>query len=173
VRTSIEAVIPTPQPQRAEQSDQIRRVYLETLMLVERLHRQLLDVIKDELERRGRPDINSVQALLLYNIGDRQLTAGDLRTRGCYEGVNVSHNVKKLIGLGLIEHRRSPHDRRTVRIQLTAKGGEVSSIVKQLYERHTQVIEEVTGIGREQFSVANTTLTRLDRFWRHQILYRL
>ena len=43
--------------------------YLDALGLVERLHRLLLDVIKDEFERVGVLDINAVQALLLFNIG--------------------------------------------------------------------------------------------------------
>ena len=64
----------------------VQPLYLEALTLVERLHRRLLDVIKDEFDRRGRSDINSVQALLLYNIGDKELTAGELRTRGYYLG---------------------------------------------------------------------------------------
>ena len=81
---------------RAERSAEVRPVYLESLTLVERLHRRLLDVIKDEFDRRGRSDVNSVQALLLYNIGDKELTAGELRTRGYYLGSNVSYNVKKL-----------------------------------------------------------------------------
>ena len=81
--------------------DHIRPLYLEALTLVERLHRRLLDVIKDEFDRRGRADINSVQALLLYNIGDKELTAGELRTRGYYLGSNVSYNLKKLVEMAL------------------------------------------------------------------------
>ena len=46
--------------------------YLETLAMVERLHRLLLDVIKDEFERVGVLEINAVQALLLFNIGDNR-----------------------------------------------------------------------------------------------------
>ena len=42
--------------------------YLENLALLERLHRLLLDVVKDEFERLGVLEINSVQALLLFNI---------------------------------------------------------------------------------------------------------
>ena len=97
-------------------------LYLEALTLVERLHRRLLDVIKDEFDRRGRADINSVQALLLYNIGDKELTAGELRTRGYYLGSNVSYNLKKLVELGFLDHQRSRVDRRSVRIRLTAAG---------------------------------------------------
>jgi|TARA_B110000908_G_C9861715_1_gene274360 hypothetical protein len=60
--------------------------YLEALSLVERLHRLLLDVIKDEFERVGVLEINAVQALLLFNIGDNEVTAGELKSRGCYQG---------------------------------------------------------------------------------------
>ena len=61
---------------------------------MERLHRRLLDVIKDEFDRRSRTTSTPVQALLLFNIGDKELTAGELRTRGYYLGSNLSYNVK-------------------------------------------------------------------------------
>src|SRR6476660_4602445 len=101
---------------------EVRPLYLEALTLVERLHRRLLDVIKDEFERQGRDDVNSVQALLLYNIGDKELAASELRTRGYYLGSNVSYNVKKLVETGYLHHARSKIDRRAVRISLTEKG---------------------------------------------------
>ena len=107
----------------------IRNPYLQALMLVERLHRRLLDVIKDEFDRRGRTDINPVRALIIYNIGDQQLSAGELRTRGYYLGTNVTYNLKKLVESSLLEHQRSRIDRRSVRIRLTAKGREVYEVV--------------------------------------------
>jgi len=60
-----------------EQPATPKHAYLEAVTQIERLHRQLLDVIKDELDRTGQGEINSVQALLLYNIGDAELTAGE------------------------------------------------------------------------------------------------
>ena len=105
--------------ERQAKFDHIRPLYLDALTLVERLHRRLLDVIKDEFDRRGRSDMNSVQALLLYNIGDKELTAGELRTRGYYLGSNVSYNLKKLVEMGFLDHQRSRVDRRSVRIWLT------------------------------------------------------
>ena len=86
-------------------------------------------MIKDEFDRRGRSDVNSVQALLLYNISDKELTAGELRTRGYYLGSNVSYNVKKLVETGYLHHARSRIDRRAVRISLTDKGRDVHNIV--------------------------------------------
>ena len=58
--------------------------YLESLALVERLHRLLLDVIKDEFEWVGVIEINPVQALLIFNIADNEVTAGELKSRGYY-----------------------------------------------------------------------------------------
>ena len=104
---------------------QLKPRYLECLNLVERLHRQLLDVIKDELDRRGERVVNSVQALLLFNIGDQELTAGELRTRGHYLGSNVSYNLKKLVESGYIHHERSDVDRRSVHVSLTDKGAAI------------------------------------------------
>ena len=81
--------------------------YLDALSLVERLHRLLLDVIKDEFERVGVLEINAVQALLLFNIGENEVTAGELKSRGYYQGSNVSYNLKKLVEMGYIHHQRS------------------------------------------------------------------
>ncbi len=93
--------------------------YLDSLTLVERLHRLLLDVIKDEFERLGVLEINAVQALLLFNVGDNEVTAGELKSRGYYQGSNVSYNLKKLVEAGYMHHQRSEIDRRSVRVRLT------------------------------------------------------
>ena len=151
----------------------VRPHYLESLHLVERLHRRLLDVIKDEFERRGRDDVNSVQALLLYNIGDKELTASELRTRGYYLGSNVSYNVKKLVEMGYLHHARSRVDRRSVRISLTEKGQQVHEVVQSLYDKHARTIEPIGGITGDDFQRLNHALMRLERFWTDQIRYRL
>ena len=153
--------------------EHIRPLYLDALTLVERLHRRLLDVIKDEFDRRSRGDINAVQALLLYNIGEKELTAGELRTRGYYLGSNVSYNLKKLVETGFLDHQRSRIDRRSVRIRLTDKGREVRDIVESLYQKHVRTVEQVGGINSEEFATLNKSLHRLERFWTDQILYRL
>src|SRR5437899_10307901 len=159
--------------EREARFEHIRPLYLEALTLVERLHRRLLDVIKDEFDRRSRDDINPVQALLLFNIGDKDLTAGELRTRGYYLGSNVSYNLKKLVEMGFLDHQRSRVDRRSVRIKLTERGRAVRNIVALLYEKHGRTIEHVGGISADEFTGLNKALQRLERFWTDQILYRL
>jgi DNA-binding MarR family transcriptional regulator len=152
---------------------QMQPLYLNTVTLVERLHRRLLDVIKDEFDRRSRADINSIQAFLLYNIGDQEITAGELRTRGYYLGSNVSYNLKKLVDLGYLVSQRSRVDRRSVHIKLTENGREVRDIVAALYHKHINTVEHVGGICCGEFVTLNKSLHRLERFWTDQILYRL
>lgn len=155
------------------QDSELKSEYLKSLRMVERLHRLLLDVIKDEFERLGRSDVNSVQALLLFNIGDAELTAGELRSRGYYLGSNVSYNLKKLVDSGYIHHERSATDRRSVRVRLTDKGKEVRRIVNELYERQLGSLEKVGGVSASDLDTLNASLLRLERFWADQIRFRL
>ena len=150
-----------------------RGEYLRALRMIERLHRLLLDVIKDEFDREGGAEINSVQALLLNNMGDDELTAGELKTRGYYLGSNVSYNLKKLVEMGFLDHQRSRIDRRSVRIRLTAQGQEIRRIVEALYQKHVKTVEQVGGISNEEFATLNKSLHRLERFWTDQIRYQL
>jgi DNA-binding MarR family transcriptional regulator len=160
-----------------EQADsgrqQVKFKYLEALTLIERLHRRLLDVIKDDFERSGEPEVNPVQALLLFNIGDSELTAGELKTRGHYQGSNVSYNLKKLVEAGYVSHERSNTDKRSVRVSLTPRGHAIRTRVDALYNRQLQAVEEVVGLTADEFERLNKSLNRLERFWTDQILYRL
>jgi DNA-binding MarR family transcriptional regulator len=145
--------------------------YKEVLGMVERLHRLLLDVIKDEFERLGLLDINAVQALLLYNIGDNEVTAGELKTRGYYQGSNVSYNLKKLVETGYMHHQRCQIDRRAVRVRLTEKGREIRSIVADLFARHADGLEGKAILDRAALVYLNGSLKTLERFWSDQIRY--
>lgn len=145
--------------------------YLESLALVERLHRLLLDVIKDEFERLGVLDINAVQALLLFNIGENEVTAGELKSRGYYQGSNVSYNLKKLVEMGYMHHQRCEIDRRSVRVRLTERGREVRGYVCDLFERHALGLEEKGILGTSGIDDINHSLRRMERYWADQIRY--
>jgi len=153
--------------------ESLKSEYLRALRLVERLHRLLLDVIKDEFDRQGGADLNSVQALLLYNIGESELTAGELKTRGYYLGSNVSYNLKKLVDMGYLHYKRSDKDRRSVRVSLTPKGVEARATIQKLYQRQLGSVEAVGQITLDDFKSLNKSLVRLERFWTDQIRYRL
>ncbi|AZB54410.1 MarR family transcriptional regulator [Cereibacter sphaeroides] len=145
--------------------------YLESLSLVERLHRLLLDVVKDEFERIGLLEINPVQALLLFNVGDNEVTAGELKTRGYYQGSNVSYNLKKLVELGYMHHQRSEIDRRSVRVRLTDKGRHVRQVLSELFARHAEGLERRNVVGVSGMEELNQALRRMERYWTEQIRY--
>ncbi len=145
--------------------------YLESLALIERLHRMLLDVIKDEFERLGILEINAVQALLLFNIGDHEVTAGELKSRGYYQGSNVSYNLKKLVEQGFMHHQRCEIDRRSVRVRLTEKGRDIHDVVQALFERQASGLVHAGRFAEPDMRAVNSHLQGLERFWTDQIRY--
>ena len=145
--------------------------YLANLALLERLHRLLLDVIKDDFERLNILEINSVQALLLFNIGENEVTAGELKSRGYYQGSNVSYNLKKLVELGYMHHQRSEIDRRSVRVRLTEKGRRVRGMMVELFHRHAEGLGKKNLVDAAGMEHMNQSLKRIERFWTDQIRY--
>ncbi len=145
--------------------------YLDALSMVERLHRLLLDVIKDEFERVGVLEINAVQALLLFNIGENEVTAGELKSRGYYQGSNVSYNLKKLVDMGYMHHQRCEVDRRSVRVKLTEKGNDVRKIIAKLFARHAEGLIESAILDVSSINNISETLKKVERYWTDQIRY--
>ncbi len=145
--------------------------YLETLTLVERLHRLLLDVIKDEFERVGILELNPVQGLLLFNIGEQEVAAGELRSRGYYQGSNVSYNLRKLVDLGYMHHKKCEIDRRSVRVSLTEKGNRVRKIVAKLFATHAEGLQAREVLNMDGIDLIAGSLRRVERYWTDQIRY--
>jgi len=142
----------------------VKAAYLDTIRLIERLHRQFLEVVKGELDRRNIQDINNVQGLILYNIGQEDLTVGELTNRGYYLGSNVSYNVRKMVENGYLAQERSPHDRRSVRVKLSDKGLALWKILDEMFDRHlTQISPSYT--NEQDLHVAINSLRRVERFW--------
>ena len=141
--------------------------YPEVISLIERLHRHFLEVVKLELEGLGIPDINNVQGMMLYNIGDAEMTVGELTLRGCYLGSNVSYNVKKLVENGYLAHERSTYDRRSVHIMLTDKGRSIRDRLSDMHQRHVEMLKE-TAITQADLEAVIITLRGLERFWMHR-----
>lgn len=145
--------------------------YLDNLALIERLHRLLLDVIKDEFERLDVLELTPVQALLLYNIGENEVSAGELKSRGYYQGSNVSYNLKKLVDLGYMHHQRSEVDRRSVRVRLTEKGRRMRVTLAQLFARQSEALMKRGLVDLLAMEDMNQMLKRMERFWTEQIRY--
>ena len=141
--------------------------YYEAIQLIERLHRHFLDVLKVELDKKGIQDINNVQSMILYNIGDDEMTVGELTIRGYYLGSNVSYNVKKMVENDYLVQERSVHDKRSIRVKLSEKGLELKTLISEMFARHEG---EITGseISDEALNELSSTLKMLENFWARQ-----
>lgn len=145
--------------------------YLESIQLLERMYRLMLDLLKDEFERLNRNDLTPVQAMILYNLGEAEVSAGELRSRGMYQGSNVSYNLKKLVTMGYVHHERSDLDRRSVRVRLSDQGVEVRKIVHSLFLRHAEGLAMSGVLEDPPLELVNMQTRRIERFWGEQIRY--
>ena len=138
--------------------------YYDSINLIERLHRQFLDLLKVELERGGIHDINNVQSMILHNISEDEMTVGELTMRGYYLGSNVSYNVKKMVENGYLVQERSIHDKRSVRVHLSDKGKALNKAISDLYTKHESNLDGV-GLTDERLKALNQTLRDIEDFW--------
>src|SRR5215469_376948 len=138
--------------------------YVEVISLIERLHRHFLEVVKLELEGLGIHDINNIQGMMLFNIGDAEMTVGELTLRGCYLGSNVSYNVKKMVENGYLAQQRSLHDRRSIHVRLTEKGRRLRDRLTAMHQRHAELLPQAA-VSVEDLEIAGAALRRLERFW--------
>lgn len=141
--------------------------YYEAIQLIERLHRHFMDVLKVELDRKGIQDINNVQAMILFNIGDDELTVGELTIRGYYLGSNVSYNVKKMVENDYLIQERSVHDKRSIRVKLSQKGTDLKNAISDMFARHEEQIKNAS-IDDDQLKSLNENLHMIERFWASQ-----
>jgi DNA-binding MarR family transcriptional regulator len=139
--------------------------YTEVISLIERGHRHFLEIVKLELDALGIHDINNVQGLILFNIGEADMTIGELSLRGCYLGSNVSYNVKKLCENGYLVQERSLHDRRSTHVRLTEKGLKLRDQLISMHQRHIAMLDDQTAITEQELQATTETLRRLERFW--------
>jgi DNA-binding MarR family transcriptional regulator len=138
--------------------------YFKVISLVERLHRQFLELVKLELDGLGIHDINNVQGMMLFSIGDAEMTVGELTLRGCYLGSNVSYNVKKMVENGYLTQQRSLYDRRSIHVQLTGKGRKLRDNLTEMHQRHYEMLSQV-GLTADDLGGVSTLLRRLEQFW--------
>jgi len=107
----------------------------------------------------------------MFNIVHNVITSGELKSRGYYQGSNVSYNLKKLVEAGYIDHQRSEIDRRSVRISLTERGKEVHRTVSELFRRHADDIVAGERLRTEGIEGMNNDLRSVERYWTEEIRY--
>jgi DNA-binding MarR family transcriptional regulator len=142
----------------------LKSIYLESILLIERLHRRFLDVVKSKLDRLKIDDINNVQTLILYNISDDKLTIGELTNRGYYLGTNVSYNVKNLVENGYLIQEKAPHDKRSTRVSLSEKGKKLCDMMEELFNQNVADLSKISP-NLAMLKESNDALQQLERYW--------
>lgn len=142
----------------------MKQIYFDTIMAIERLHRLFLEVVRVELDRMGKRDINNIQCFILYNIGKSRLTVGEVTNRGYYLGSNVTYNLKKMVEMGYIIQEQSPHDRRSSHVKLSSKGEELYDRLDKVFTEHGKNMKH-NGLQEEELKNIKVMLQKLETFW--------
>src|SRR5271170_6696352 len=140
-----------------------RHSYMESVRLIEQLHRRYLEVVQSELKTQGVADINNVQALMILHIGTDELAVTDLLKRGYYLASNVSYNVHKLAEAGYLLQVRSTADRRSIRLRLTDRGRQLYEQLSGMIDRQVTALSDVT--SPKELHAAAETFRDLGDFW--------
>ena len=136
--------------------------YYNIINITEKLHRLFLNLLNTDLDKLGVHDINSVQALILYNIAYKEISVGDLTDRGYYQGSNSSYNIKNMIQNGYIDNWQNVVDKRMVSLKLTKKGINLYKQIEKIFEERYKMISE-DEIDYDRLMVFINNLGYIDR----------
>ena len=136
--------------------------YVGIVAMAERLHRRAKELLDAELAQRSIGDLNATQAMILLQMGRDQMTVSELTLRGCYQGSNVSYNLKRLTESGYVEQERSGWDRRVINVRASAKG---RALLEHLERFYAGLDQDLAGSGFDMGFMADCEgrLARLER----------
>jgi DNA-binding MarR family transcriptional regulator len=137
--------------------------YYNSIVMIEKLHRLFLEILKYELKKLNTNDINNIQALVLYNIGENKLSVGGLTSHGYYLGSNVSYNLRKMVENGYIMQTLNDYDRRSSEVKLTQKGLEMYKKIDVIFEQHSKYLNE-NNIDENTIINLKDTLQTIERY---------
>jgi DNA-binding MarR family transcriptional regulator len=138
--------------------------HFELVRVIERMYRRYLDRLRVDLIRIGAEDISPAHAMLLFTIGDDDLSVRDLMDRGHYLGSNASYSLKQLVQSGYVDRTPSPRDRRSARIRLTDKGKKLCKTIKAADDVNQNLIVRDER-DRRALEETLTMLRRLEVVW--------
>lgn len=135
--------------------------HLDLARYVERAHRRYLDILRAELVRLGIDDVSPVQVLMMFTIGEGEITVRDLLERGNYLGSNASYNLKRLWEAGYIMRESSSRDRRSAYISLAPKGHSLCETIRAIDRSYQDLLVRSPDEQRD-FETTIRTLRRVE-----------
>ena len=137
--------------------------YFRLAVVSERLHRLFLETIKNYLSDKKIRDINSVQCLILYNVGLEKITVGEFTKRGYYLGENVSYNLRKMVNNGYLMQFENKSDKRSSYVKLSKKGSELYKTLDELFKDHKWDLKQC-GMDNNDFNKLYSMLNEIENF---------
>jgi DNA-binding MarR family transcriptional regulator len=141
----------------------MKRDYYNILVSLERSYKLFLEILDKSLEKTGVLGVNNVQALIIYNLSNNEVSVGELISRGIYQGSNVSYNLKKLIQQGYIDQIPSERDKRSLHVRLTEKGREVCKKVDECVDMQASSFSN-NSRGKKALTTILKDVRSLERF---------
>lgn len=148
---------------KAQVSQTGQELFCDTVGLLEKAHRVLMDTVKDELVRLRIDSLNPTQAIILYRIGDKSVPVGDLTSGWVYNGTNPTYNLKHLKQAGYVTTSRCRHDLRIIRVTLSEQGKDIARTISQLFERQSRLFMERTSSSVEEINQTVETMHNIER----------
>lgn len=135
---------------------------------LEKTYKSFLDLVKHELDAIEAGDLTPVQAFIILNIGDSEVSLSELVLKRGYSGSNASYNIKKMVSSGYIKQTPSPHDKRSLILSLTDKGKKLFDKLQDSMTRHAQKFEKIIK-DRVNYYRAAKFLREVDAYWRNAL----
>jgi len=134
------------------------------VLSINTLNHLFLRNIERELIKNRVRDLNSLQALTIYNIGIDGSTISKVQTNGFKIGTNISYNIFKLEKLKYIFKIPNIHDERSVCVKITEKGIAVINIVDSVIMSQSELLKEFYDKGYNS-DIKDNILFKLQKIW--------
>jgi DNA-binding MarR family transcriptional regulator len=144
--------------------------HFELARTIERVNRRFNDLLRVEMGKLGVGDIGPAQVMVLFTIGNGDLSVRDLLDKGHYLGSNVSYYLKQLVDLGYIDRVASQRDRRSARISLSQKGHDLCQALRSADDTYHRLLVRDERESRELDS-AYRLLQKLEQVWTNATRY--
>lgn len=142
----------------------MKNTYYNFVVVSERLHRLFLDTIKHELQLMKINDINNIQCLVLYNMGENEVNVGELTKWGYYLGSNVSYNLRKLVENGYVIQKRVYSDRRQTIVSLTQKGFDLRNKLNEVLSLHAEILSNEYYVNESHLEDITKAFKNIEKF---------
>jgi DNA-binding MarR family transcriptional regulator len=137
--------------------------YLRIFSLSENLNHTFLQSLKRNLVKNKINDINSIQCLILYNIGTKKINVSDIKNQNYYIGSNVTYNLQKMIENNYLIKEKSLLDGRNQEIKLSKKGLSLYMQLNQIFSEWNKNIKN-NGFSEKDIEEGEKALLRLKAY---------